>query len=364
MTTHTSRTRSAILVSKKADTRLRERIRDGDTARVDYLELADYIDAEIIDFNTVEASKSQFVQWATKHHGFYWGMTALVLQRRKEFDHIYASAEDIGLHLAMVATVVRNLRFSLVVHNGGTPKRSTLFRLLGSHMYHRLFCLCEAQYKVLTEKIGLPRDKVRLINYCCDHTFFRPLKASIGDYILSIGIEQRDYHTLQQAAAMVPYSFRVVASGWSSNTEFTAARGVEGGGNIVVERNISSHSLKELYASARFIVVPLKHTAYAAGITTITEAMAMGKAVIVSGAPGVLDYVKDGVSGLVVPVGDAHALQRAITYLWERPELVERMGAHNRRWIEESFTIEQYVDNIVKGMNINAGTMALSSMRS
>ena len=343
--------RTAILVGKRLDPQLREQVASGERAAVDYLELADTLGAELLDFASVERSPSRLVQWVNRRYNPYLALAVLTTLRRKEFDQIYVSGEDVGMPLALLGMLARDLRFSVTIHNGGTSKRRRVLRLLGSRVYNRVFCLCTAQWKLLTEEIGLPQAKVKLLSYYCDHRFFRPLNLPVRDYVLSLGIEQRDYHTLQQAAVELPYTFRVVASGWSPDTHYGAARGIESKSNIVVERNISSGSLKELYAAARFIVVPLHHTLYAAGITTITEAMAMGKAVIVSDAPGVLDYVKDGVSGLVVPVGDAQALAAAITRLWENPELAERMGAHNRRWIEEAFTIEQFVGSLIDAMH-------------
>ena len=51
--------------------------------------------------------------------------------------------------------------------------------------------------------------------------------------------------------------------------------------------------MRQLYAAARFVVVSVVETDDLAGLTVILEAMAMGKAVIVSGTRGQTDVIRD-----------------------------------------------------------------------
>jgi glycosyltransferase involved in cell wall biosynthesis len=206
----------------------------------------------------------------------------------------------------------------------------------------------------LTEIVGLPAEKVRSLEYWCDHQFYRPQRSVQGDYILSVGRECRDYATLQAAAADLDYRLHIVASGWAPVDGFAATSAVESHRNITVGRGYSFRDLRDVYAGARFIVVPLKRVSYAAGITTIVEGMAMGKAVIVSASPGIVDYVKDGVSGRLVPVGDTAALRRAIIDLWEHPERAAAMGQYNRRWIEQAINTDRYVTRVAAMMGCPA----------
>lgn len=66
---------------------------------------------------------------------------------------------------------------------------------------------------------------------------------------------------------------------------------------------------------------------------TILEAMACGRPVITTDAPGCRETVADGRSGLVVPAGDVPALARAMGAFVEDPSLVRRMGAEARRQV-------------------------------
>jgi glycosyltransferase involved in cell wall biosynthesis len=74
--------------------------------------------------------------------------------------------------------------------------------------------------------------------------------------------------------------------------------------------------------------------------TASLEAAAAGKPVVTTGATGVIDTVVNGVTGMVVPVGDAEALAKAIARLLEDPELARSMGEAGRRRALENFRPE------------------------
>ncbi len=78
---------------------------------------------------------------------------------------------------------------------------------------------------------------------------------------------------------------------------------------------------------------------YREGYPTVAlEASAAGKPIVATLATGAIDAVEDGVTGLLVPVGDADALARAFLDLIEHPELAARMGAAGRARVSESYT--------------------------
>lgn len=66
---------------------------------------------------------------------------------------------------------------------------------------------------------------------------------------------------------------------------------------------------------------------------TILEAMASGRPVITSDAPGCGETIAHGRSGLVVPAGDVTALADAMRSFLDDPTLAPRMGAEARRQV-------------------------------
>jgi glycosyltransferase involved in cell wall biosynthesis len=72
----------------------------------------------------------------------------------------------------------------------------------------------------------------------------------------------------------------------------------------------------------------------------LLEAMASGLVCVVSVLPGVTDsLVRDGVDGLLVPVGDVGALTGALGAALDDPGLAVRLGGRARRRIEDGYTI-------------------------
>lgn len=64
----------------------------------------------------------------------------------------------------------------------------------------------------------------------------------------------------------------------------------------------------------------------------IVEAMACGLPVVVSEATGGSDIVEEGVTGFVVPAGDAQALADRLHFLLSTPDVAREMGMNAARW--------------------------------
>ena len=75
------------------------------------------------------------------------------------------------------------------------------------------------------------------------------------------------------------------------------------------------------------------------------EAQAMGRPVIATAHGGAMETVVDGVTGYLVPPGDATALAHAISGFAEMPDRERQdMGARARRHAETNFSIEKMTD--------------------
>lgn len=82
------------------------------------------------------------------------------------------------------------------------------------------------------------------------------------------------------------------------------------------------------------------------------EALALGRAVITTDAPGCRETVVDGENGFLVPVRNAPALAQAMSKFVEHPELVERMGNAGRRLAEEKFDVNKVNAAILGAMEL------------
>jgi glycosyltransferase involved in cell wall biosynthesis len=76
----------------------------------------------------------------------------------------------------------------------------------------------------------------------------------------------------------------------------------------------------------------------------VVQGMAAGKPVVATNGGGVPEIVTDGVTGLLVPMGDANALADAVCTLLADPVRAREMGRLGRERVLDRFTIEASVE--------------------
>ena len=144
-----------------------------------------------------------------------------------------------------------------------------------------------------------------------------------GGYVLTVGSDQfRDYATLISAIGDVP--LRLVTR---LPLPAEAARPT-----IEVLSKLSWPELRTLYQKARFVVTPLKDQPRESGHSATLQAMACGKAVILSDTAGLWDRekMKHGETCYLVEPGNPPAMRAAIDHLWSNPREAARIGANAR----------------------------------
>lgn len=98
--------------------------------------------------------------------------------------------------------------------------------------------------------------------------------------------------------------------------------------------------ISQQYAAANIVCLP----SYREGLPkSLVEAAACGRAVITTDVPGCRDAIIANVTGILVPVRDAHALADAIQELLENPDKRLAMGTEGRKLAEANFSIENIV---------------------
>lgn len=73
----------------------------------------------------------------------------------------------------------------------------------------------------------------------------------------------------------------------------------------------------------------------------IAEAMAFGKAVIVTNAGGAAELITDQYDAIAVPPGDVHALAQALIHLIQDPQKCQQLGQNARRTAIEQFNVDR-----------------------
>lgn len=85
---------------------------------------------------------------------------------------------------------------------------------------------------------------------------------------------------------------------------------------------------------------------------TNLEAMACGRAVITTNAPGCKETVVDGKNGFLVPVKDVNAIWVKMKWFIENPTAAEEMGYVGRKMVEDIFDVKKVNQAICDAMGI------------
>jgi glycosyltransferase involved in cell wall biosynthesis len=88
---------------------------------------------------------------------------------------------------------------------------------------------------------------------------------------------------------------------------------------------------------------------------TILEAMATGRAIITTDAPGCRETVINGFNGFLVPAKDCEALAGAMERFIAEPKLIETMGVNSRKLAEDKFDVHKVNQVINSAMGLTAG---------
>jgi glycosyltransferase involved in cell wall biosynthesis len=241
------------------------------------------------------------------------------------------------------------------------------------HSIDRMIVHSSVQQRIARDALGMRPEQLIQLPYQADDRFWAPREANAMPMICSAGLEFRDYATLLTAIEGLNVQVVIAAaSHWSKH------RALNNGHSLPANVRVASldyAALRQLYADSLFVVVPLLDVENQAGITTILEAMAMGKAVIVSHTRGQTDVVRDrrrrsrwepsrstqpewarllgatdgtasGHTGIYVRPHDPDELRKAIMFLIEHPEHARVMGANGRRLMEETMNLDQFTDRI------------------
>ncbi len=200
----------------------------------------------------------------------------------------------------------------------------------------------------------MPAVRAHYVPHRIDVRFFDPALAGpppglpAGGYVLAVGSDiGRDYALLVQAAAQL--QMPVVLH---TRRELPAGLPAQ----VRVQRDwISFEALRDLYAGAAVVVVPLKDTLHASGVNGLLEALAMGRPTVVSASRGIADYVSDGDNAAVVPVGDATALANAIQRLWDDPATARRLGQAARARALAEWAMPVYAGHIARLVRASVG---------
>jgi glycosyltransferase involved in cell wall biosynthesis len=176
-----------------------------------------------------------------------------------------------------------------------------------------------------------------------------PTFAFIGRLLWDKGIGE--FIEAARILKAISPAIRMIVAGPSSLNPASVPEGVVRGWEAegLIEYRGHLQDVRPLIAESWAIVLP----SYREGCSRlIQEALAMGRPVITSDAPGCRESITHGEHGLIVPTRDGAALMEAMLYLVRSPLLRKRMGELSRKRAVECFDQERITYDLVNLMGL------------
>jgi glycosyltransferase involved in cell wall biosynthesis len=195
---------------------------------------------------------------------------------------------------------------------------------------------------------GLPADHVTVVHCGMDHERYRPSAPKADEPTVVFLGRLRKYKgvdVLLDAFALVARTLpaarlEIVGDGPHRPSLERRAERLGLAGRVAFRGYVSSDEKVRALSAAHVAVCPSPKEGW--GLTVI-EANACGTAVVASRSPGLVDSVKDGETGLLVPHGDVNALAGAIRRVIEDEALRARLERRGVEWAA-TFTWDRCAD--------------------
>ena len=293
------------------------------------------------------------------YHGYDAGMSRIKLMFynafkiyfcKKKCDAVYAVTFR-GLEIIIFLRALGLFRKPIAVwhHTAVIVPNNKIKRVLSSFFYKgfdRLFFFSDELLNRSLQTGKVLSCKANVIHWGADLPYYDRVrqKEALGNYFVSTGVEHRDFVTLFEAMKQIgnDVNCHLYIRNWQKFLVQEYLNGKKLSPNIWL--NFGDWSLDEcarFVNNAYAVVICCQNYPYTVGLTTLVEALALGKAVITTDNPTFpIDVEKEGI-GIKVPYGDVDGWIKAITYMSEHPEEVKEMGRKARLLAERTYNLER-----------------------
>lgn len=344
-----------IIATSKKPASFEEEIKKGLRYRIEYLQLCDYLNASFVDYDTPGMHENQTIRSIEEkiHLDFYWARHITKLVKEKGYDVIISMSERIAVPLGLV--LPPHVKHIAILLNALSSKWLSLIRI--SKVYQRwdkIITNSYAEADALKDKLKLDPEQITTIHNSIDLEFYNPTVVASSQtserFMMSQGLSKRDYPTLIRALSTLPHVICHISavSAWD---DFKAGyEGLEIPENVKMKAYDHPYAIRNAMANCQSLIIPLKTGIgmWCAGSTSVLEAQAMGKPVIVTNLPGISEYVKDKETGFLVDGNDPVMLAEKIDFIWRKSNEAEMMGANAEVWVKENFSRTNWLNKMTE----------------
>ena len=243
-----------------------------------------------MDANYMAARSTRSARIAAQLGGLAQGQIVEAL-REQRYRWVLAWADHLGFRLAVASKLLRrHVKLIIVSVRLATSKKRFLLGPLALHTHIDSIVSYGSAQRDHAVILGVPPDKLRVLYQPVDERSGSLRRGASPIWCAqSAGRPVTMKRWLPQSTAFPARLEIAVGSSILGDTRGRTGSFIPtGSGSVTVHRQLSYSALRDLYARARVVVVPLGDVDYDAGVTAITEALAMAKPVIVTQTRGQL----------------------------------------------------------------------------
>lgn len=238
------------------------------------------------------------------------------------------------------------------------PIVKTLYRI-GFSCARNVIFINPDDFKDFTSMKLLKKDKCRLVNGAgvnLDHFALAPLPEEPVFFMLSRALISKGVRVYLKAAEIVHKKHpevKMMLLGEIDETMQDSLKKEEVQyyiDNGIIDYYPENPDVRTFYKKCSVFVLP----SYREGVPRTTmEAMAMGRPVITTDAPGCRETVVEGENGFFTPVGDSEALAEAMCRFIDNPALIRIMGEKSYNLCKERFDVNKINSDMLKYLGID-----------
>lgn len=283
--------------------------------------------------------------------GFHISLPLDKIKVLRSLDVIISTVDTCGLPIALLK-LLRIINVPIIyISQGlsdkieGKKSRIVTYKIVCSFFKllllqcDRIIVLGDGACEHLISVVNVPANRIETIHFGVDNTFWCPgeEKEKLSDFILSVGSDLgRDYQTLCESVGAEKC---LIISRLSFNPKKP---------NIEINSNFSDIELRKKYQTSKFVVTPLHNITQPSGQSATLQAMACGKAVILSNTVGLwsTEKMRHMDNCFLVKPNNIPDMEKAIKYLSNHPEISTRIGNNAWKTVATHFSSQEFAHNI------------------
>jgi glycosyltransferase involved in cell wall biosynthesis len=279
----------------------------------------------------------------------HWALARSLASRFSNKDTVFALGEDIGFPMA--AQYQKNQsrpKISMIAQFPTRRSFKDMFWVYGmKQRIETFFVNTSFKKNFLIRNLGVHESRVHQLEEQTDTMFFRPLpiiRETSRPLIASGGLEQRDYWTLIAATSRIDVDVEICAM--SPNNQLDSNIFPNPIPNNVKIGEYDWVELRNLYNRADIVVLSMKENSFQAGLTTLMEALACKRPVVMTATSGLAArFSEEGLITTVAP-GDPEALVSAIKSLLDDPKAASEKAEKAYKHVVENHTADRLVEDL------------------